>query len=149
MAMHYIAHVGARTRALDNEFKCLLFLADWKSCLIQGKQITDLEWTFAPTPTAEDMPFFPMLSIREKVDQLLGRKPAFLSNEDVEALDHVISVTCGMRTHDVIRLANSTYPGLTNDRGEVIDLPLFAKTKSIDPWHYGPKRLPAHYYEQA
>ncbi len=142
MAMHYLAHVGALRRAPDVQFRCLLFLADWESCLLQGEQITDLEWSFSPSPTADDIPYFPQLSIRNKVDQMLGRKPADLNLQDCEALDRVIRRTSGMRLSDIIRLTYSTYPGMTCDRGKPLDLPVYAATRHKDPYLYGPDRLP-------
>lgn len=120
----------------------MVYLADWRSSLLHGRQITSIKWHFHHYgPFVEDIlntalgdPGFSV----EYTRNLLGESKALiglnraadypsLSDDDREILDFVIEKTSPLHWQPFMRLVYSTYPVATQQRYESLDLPRLAE----------------------
>ena len=115
----------------------MVYLADWKSVIERGDQMTDIRWFFHNYgPYVDDI--WHVAAGDERFDLTHGYnfyggvkdtitvakpfKSKSLSGKDKEMLDHVIEQTKRLYWNDFIQLVYSTYPVLTGTRGEYLDL---------------------------
>jgi len=115
----------------------LIYLADWKSALDRGRQITDIQWIFdqfgpfvfdVKDVVIDDPAFLvqettnmygaPKILIRLVED----RAYPSISAEDQDILDWVIKTSSRMSWNSFIRLVYSTYPIMSQERGTKLDL---------------------------
>jgi hypothetical protein len=120
----------------------MVYLADWKSAIERGCQITDILWVFnhyGPyvddvVDSIRDDPAFEvvrtanvygdqkeLIRLREQV------KYPTLTDEDRKILDFVVERTAPKYWNDFIRLVYSTYPVMTQARHSALDLVGLAK----------------------
>lgn len=120
----------------------MVYLADWKSALEHGRQMTDVAWYFNHYgPYVKDVihaversPDFDveqgetMYGSEKEVVRLLNPRPEWpsLGPEDRAVLDHVIAQTEDLYFNDFVRLVYSTYPVASQPRYSTFDLPELA-----------------------
>lgn len=120
----------------------LVYLSDWKNCLENNAQITKIEWVynnFGPyvwdvLRTAEKHPSIITVSKTKSNDgtphykfKLNRSYQVDLSENEKQAIDHVIKVTKDLDWDEFIRLVYSTYPILTSERYARLNLIELAK----------------------
>ncbi len=148
--MVYICQHYPYPRHLSNgRLTKLVYLADWRSSLVRGRQMTDLEWKFyhyGPyvediIETANEDPGFNVAMGSTMYDepkvliQYAGdAETPSLSADDREILDFVIEGTSDKNWSQFIQLVYSTYPIVTQQRYATLDLPMLAqKYKEAQP----------------
>lgn len=120
----------------------MVYLADWRSVLETGQQISNIEWKFnyyGPyvddiLNTAREDPSFSVISevnvygdMKERIALRQQRQWFSLSETDKDALDHVIEQTKSLYWKDFIKLVYSTFPVLVSEKHSVLNLPMLAK----------------------
>ena len=115
----------------------MVYLADWKSAIERGEQITGIGWRFdhyGPfvydvLDTAREDPAFEVVSTRN----MYGSQKELLrvaddvdypslSEEEVQTLDFVLDQAAPMNWSEFIKLIYSTYPIVTQERYSKLDL---------------------------
>ncbi len=100
--------------------KFMVYLADWKSAIERGYQITSQTWEFG-----EYGPYNPdlarLLEDQEDLSGAGGPRSA-LGEDDKEILDFVIATVEKKRFMDLTSLVYSTHPMLTQPRYAKFDL---------------------------
>lgn len=115
----------------------MVYLADWRSAITRGKQLTDLEWEFSHygpyvndvIRVAETDPGFEVIPTKNLYG---GQKDLLrvaddvdfpsITEEEKELLDFVISTSASKNWDDFIKLVYSTYPIVTQERFSKLDL---------------------------
>ena len=120
----------------------LTYLADWRSALTRGHQMTGIRWIFDqfgpfvydvkdvaiydPDFVVEDT--INMYGAPKTLIRLVNDRPSpSLSAEDHEILDWVIETSAKKTWNDFIRLVYSTYPIMSQERGTELDLAALAE----------------------
>ncbi|PBI87609.1 hypothetical protein BKP42_61730 [Rhodococcus erythropolis] len=121
----------------------MVYLADWRSSIDHGVQITDLRWVFnhygpyvveviseaernPRLETADTQNFFG--SSKTIVRRKVGTAPQTTLTDDERAvLNTVIRATEKLNYQDFIQLVYSTYPVVTQKRYQELDLPALAE----------------------
>jgi hypothetical protein len=121
----------------------MLYLADWKNCLIEQKQITDVKWYynhFGPyvmelQTKIENSRYFKIESIMENEVHKdfitsnvieIGKVFEKINPKEKEILNFVIENTKNLNWKDFIKLVYSTYPIMKQPRYTYLDLPSLA-----------------------
>ncbi|MCZ4567245.1 Panacea domain-containing protein [Rhodococcus erythropolis] len=119
----------------------MVYLADWRSSIDRGKQMTDLVWVFnhygpylddvvrtaKETRGLEVTSTQNMYGKRKDLVQRVGQMPAVeLSQSERDVLDTVIRETEQLHWNGFIELVYSTYPVVTQERYVDLDLPQLA-----------------------
>jgi hypothetical protein len=115
----------------------LVYLADWKSCLNRGHQISNIKWMFnhfgpyvadIETLALEDQYFNVSKTFNlygEKKD-LISLKKEFplhsIKEEDQEISNNIIRLTCNLNWEKFIQLVYSTYPVIVSTKMDFLDL---------------------------
>jgi hypothetical protein len=109
----------------------MVYLADWRSAITRGEQVTSIEWHFNHFgPYVEDVvesvrsdPEFDVDitanmygNSKEIISTKNGVQYPSITGDDKEVLDFVINSTAPKYWNDFIRLVYSTYPVLTQPR---------------------------------
>jgi hypothetical protein len=120
----------------------MIYLADWRSAITRGEQLTDLEWEFSHygpyannvKQVAETDPAFEVISTKNSYG---GQKDLIqvadnvdypsLTEDEKELLDCVVSSSASKNWDDFIKLVYSTYPIVTQDRFSKLDLVKLAR----------------------
>lgn len=120
----------------------IIYLADWRYALKEGKQITDVEWKFnhygpyvddVMEEAIRDPKKFKIVDTHnfygdpKQVIKIRKKNDHDLSDDEVEALDFIIGKTKKMYWKQFIDLVYSTYPILTRERQDILDLPKLAR----------------------
>jgi hypothetical protein len=112
----------------------LIYLADWKSAIERGEQMTNIVWVYNyhvedVAQEAEDDPAFKVRSTHNLYGEPKGlielvrpRGYPSLTEDDRRILDSVIASTAEKNWNEFIRLVYSTYPIITQDRFSKLDL---------------------------
>lgn len=114
----------------------MVYLADWRSAIEYGRQMTPLRWTFnhygpylddVVDTARTDSAFEVKESANpyghpKEVIRLVGDARADLTEQEKEVLDHVINETAPLYWNDFIRLVYSTYPVVTQPKYSELDL---------------------------
>lgn len=116
----------------------MVYLADWKSCINRGKQISKINWVynhFGPyvedvANTAQTDSIFDIKSTTNflgKSKQVVKLKsenydPKSLSVADKNILDHIISITSKRYWNSFIELVYSTYPIIKSEKFSNLNL---------------------------
>lgn len=128
---------------LSNARVCkMIYLADWRHAIRQGKTITNINWYFDNFgPYVEDVKQVvqdnPELFSLESTSTIYGDpKTLFslknseyeprLADEEVKTLDYVISKTKPLNWSEFIKLVYSTYPIQSSERYQNLNLPTLA-----------------------
>jgi predicted nucleic acid-binding OB-fold protein len=120
----------------------MIYLADWRSAITRGEQLTDLEWEFSHygpyvrdvKQVAETDPALAVVPIKnpyggqkDLIQVADGVDYPSVTEEEKELLDYVISSSASKNWDDFIKLVYSTYPIVTQDRFSKLDLVELAK----------------------
>lgn len=123
----------------------IIYLADWKSAIEKDEQLTNVSWVFnhyGPyVPdflkiAAEDSDIIVkvMPNIHGKMKQQIELAEHFDASKEIEitdfqkeVLDFVINATKNKNYLDFIKLVYSTYPVMTSERYDILDLSQKAK----------------------
>ncbi|MDP9331102.1 MAG: Panacea domain-containing protein [Actinomycetota bacterium] len=125
----------------------MVYLADWRSAIERGRQLSDVEWYFnhygpyvkdvLETARADDA-----FVLRSEANvfgadkTVIGVKPSAdnptLNAEDQEILDFVIHRTERLYWGDFLKLVYSTYPILTQSRYTYLNLGKLAREYAED-----------------
>jgi Protein of unknown function (DUF4065) len=148
--MVYLCKVYPKKSDLSNaRLTKLIYLADWRSALVNGRQVTNIQWVFDQfgpfvfnvKDTAKEHPEIFHL---EEMETALGSPKTVirlmdetrdydLGPEDVETLDWVVEKSRQMPWSRFIRLVYSKYPILTQERGTKLNLvDLAAEYKGLE-----------------
>lgn len=142
--MAYIIQKYPATHELSNaRLTKMVYLADWRQAIAEGKQITRISWYFDNFgPFVRDVEVTAVQ--REDLFSIdLGsnmygqpkksfalRDPNYqpqLSHSEKAAIDHIIEVTKRLYWNDFIKLVYSTHPIASSDRYSYLDLVQKAK----------------------
>lgn len=125
----------------------MVYLADWRSAILQGKQLTTIEWIynhFGPyvpdvVDTARRSHVFetvpestPYGDQKEIIRVLEGASYDGLTDSDRAILDYVIEKTSPKNWSEFIRLVYSTYPIITQEKYTRLDLVQLADEYKLD-----------------
>jgi hypothetical protein len=120
----------------------LVYLADWRSALVRGRQMTSIDWEFSHygpyvwdvANLARERDEFqvsltsnPFGDSKEVIAVRADVPDPDLDPEDREILDYVIEKTQPLFWDGFIRLVYSTYPILTRPRFSILDLQALAR----------------------
>lgn len=119
----------------------MVYLADWKSAIDYGRQLTNINWVFNHYgPYVEDVvnvaqsdPAFAITPQRnaygnfKEVISLQAVYVPVLTKEERDVLEHVINTTAQKYWNDFIELVYSTYPIMTQERHAQLNLVALAK----------------------
>jgi hypothetical protein len=115
----------------------MMYLADWRSAIYRGHQITDIEWYFnhygpyveEPIEQIADHPEF---EISESSTMYGNRKSIItysgpdewpsIDPDEVLVLDHVIETSSSKSWSEFLKLVYATYPVITRSRYSVLNL---------------------------
>ena len=114
----------------------MIYLADWKSALDTGEQLTDLEWIFHHYgPYLPDI-FFKAQTDKDFSTYSYDHADMVAVNKDVpepkftpqqrKILDHVNETVKSMPFRQFLKLIYSTYPIRTQEKYSTLDLPALA-----------------------
>jgi hypothetical protein len=125
----------------------LIYLADWKSAIERGEQMTNIVWVYnyhGPyvedvAQEAEDDPAFKVRSThnlygepKDLIELVRPRGYPSLTEDDRRILDSIIASTAEKNWNEFIRLVYSTYPIITQDRFSKLDLVELARRYAED-----------------
>lgn len=115
----------------------MVYLADWRSAITQGRQMTDVQWVFnhyGPyvddiVQVAREDPAFDVIQTanlygdhKEVIHLCAATTDTALTRQERDILDFVISTCAPLSWNDFIRLVYSTYPIMTQPRYSRLDL---------------------------
>lgn len=141
----YICEFYPHKRELsDARVTKMVYLADWKSALERGQQITNIQWTFnnfgpyvddvirtvSSDPTFEvklETNVFGQPKKAIKLREGCHYEPGTLTPDTTAILDFVIEATKGLYWKGFIDLVYATYPIATQPRYTKLDLVALAK----------------------
>jgi hypothetical protein len=121
----------------------MVYLADWKSALDRGRQLTDIKWKFNHYgPYVDDVHNLALedRAFRVQQEQTMYGNPrgrielvddnleVNLSDDEKAILDHVISETKKLGFDGFIKLVYSTFPVISGTKGRDLDLLAAAHT---------------------
>ena len=115
----------------------VLYLADWKSAISNGKPITNIHWQMKDAnPQMDTSSLKTIVDFIERKGRTIGigvfetgRKLFFsgLSISEKSILDFVLELCKDKGDEYLTHLVYSTYPSMTQSSEEEIDLPVLAK----------------------
>lgn len=120
----------------------MVYLADWKSAIDLGKQISNIQWVYNHYgPYVDDVATIAqsdaIFDIEATTNMFGGNKEIVrlssnnyepcLTNAEKIILDHIISITSTKYWNTFMELIYSTYPILKSDRYSNLDLVALAK----------------------
>jgi hypothetical protein len=127
----------------------MVYLADWRSAITRGKQLTNTPWVFnhyGPfvydvLDLARDDPDFTVVPTRNSYgapkDLLQVARDVShpsVDEEEMDVLDFVVETSAGKNWDDFVRLVYSTYPIVARERYTELDLVELAKEyRSVMP----------------
>jgi hypothetical protein len=144
---HAYPHKGDLSKARLTK---MVYLADWRSAIIRGHQITEIEWIFnyygpyvdAVIDAIRDDPVF---SIIQTANMFGGQKEivqlntettwSSLTEEDIEILDFVIAETAPLYWNQFMQLVYSTYPIVSQPRFTPLELAALASEYRDSQYH--------------
>jgi hypothetical protein len=115
----------------------MVYLADWRSAITRGRQLTDVEWRFnhyGPyvahvVDTVRGDPLFDVIETenamghpKELVKLRGGYSNGSLAPQEQAILDYVIRTTAPLNWSEFINLVYSTYPIMAQPRYSDLDL---------------------------
>ena len=121
----YLEHQHPRLHKNSKSLVNMTYLADWRSSLQRGRQISDTLWCFLIGPTAFSEPETP--SNISSSGALLGQDWPTLCEGDLAVLDAVISETRDLSPIEICQVSQETFPASTVGRLIPLDLPALAQ----------------------
>lgn len=120
-----------------NQLIRILYLADWKSSIKRKHPITDINWKIINSePQLDKESIERIINLIERNGRTLrvGVSATYrkifiegLSSDDEKILDFVIGLSDSESEEALAQLVYSTYPSMTKDSGDQIDLPALAR----------------------
>jgi hypothetical protein len=125
----------------------LIYLADWKSAIERGEQMTNIVWVYnyhGPyvEDVAQEAEVNPAFKVRSTYNPYgnpkdlieLARPQGYpsLTEDDKRIIDSVIASTAEKNWNEFIRLVYSTYPIITQNRFSKLDLVELARRYAED-----------------
>lgn len=119
----------------------MVYLADWRSALLRGRQMTTIRWEFSHygpfvheiSRVAKSDPAFDVRQVNSmfgNTKEEIRIKPDVpdpdLPDDEREILDHVIATTGRLYWDGFMKLVYSTYPVVTQPRYSLLDLEALA-----------------------
>lgn len=106
----------------------MLYLADWRSAITRGKQLTQIAWEFSENGL-EPREFIEEIYVPDesKLNFLIDFSYPSLTSEDKQVINHVIETSSEKNWDALMRLIYSTFPILTQPRSSKLDLVKLAK----------------------
>src|SRR5918994_1580631 len=135
---HAYPHKGDLSKARLTK---MVYLADWRSAIIRGHQITEIEWIYnyygpyveAVIDAIRDDPAFSVIQTanmfgdqKEIVQLNTETSWPSLTEEDIKILDFVIEETAPLYWNEFIQLVYSTYPIVSRPRFTPLELAALA-----------------------
>ncbi|CDL84038.1 Panacea domain-containing protein [Xenorhabdus szentirmaii] len=121
----------------------MVYLADWFSSLVQGKQLTDIKWVFnhygpyvddvfeAITRSRQNFHIKNELNIygseKHTIHFIGNEHDISLTTDEITILNTVINKTKSLYFNDFIDYVYSTYPIRSRTRYSILDLPKLAE----------------------
>lgn len=120
----------------------MIYLADWKEAIINGKQLTDINWFFNHHGPYNDEILHEAkkdknISVTVKINIFGAKKthielhnnekPINIDDESSKILNFVMDATKDKNYTDFIKLVYSTYPVISSKKYSTLDLPRKAK----------------------
>lgn len=137
-ALAYLAsHFPKETELSRSRLTRMLYLADWRSAILRGQPLTKAVWNYsqygpfaieAETILRHDPNFTTSIDFsldNGEVDTVALRQPVSytsLTVDDRSLLDFVVEVTASLPWNDFNRLVYSTYPLITQEKYQNLDL---------------------------
>jgi hypothetical protein len=109
----------------------ILYLIDWKACIVYGKQCTQLEWTNSNYGPTCDRNLGLSYDLATRVKKYERNSNQELSTAITTIIDFIIEKTEHMKYTDFAHLVHSTYPMVTSEKYQVLNLPELAKEYNI------------------
>lgn len=140
--LYFCTHYPHKSELSKARLTKMVYLADWRSAITVGSQMTGLQWTFNHYgPYLEEVVAVARksdeLDVRQTVNMYGSKKEVVvakpnaphprLTPEERSVLDHVIKTTQNMTFNDFINLVYSTYPIASQERYHDLDLVKLAK----------------------
>lgn len=109
----------------------VIYLADWKASLMLNKQITDSKWKIVLSePCLKDNSIdsiIDLIEIKKLVfENLAADLMGAIKPKQKKLIDFVIRTTCKKTDKELTLLVNSTFPAVTQDSTDDVDLPFLA-----------------------
>ncbi|MBD2058113.1 hypothetical protein H6F88_19200 [Oculatella sp. FACHB-28] len=98
----------------------IIYLADWRSAIVRGKQITSIKWKFGDCGLEPDV----NIELPEKKDFGFLVEHLSLSQEDKEVLDHAMKTSAEKNWAEFVSIVYSTYPILNQNSSEAKEFDL-------------------------
>lgn len=126
----------------------LIYLADWRSALVTGHQLTNIQWEFnhygpyVPDVIREarNSPGIEVVQTQNSQGSLIELvkadkdvEYASVTRTDTEVLDFVLKTYSAQPFQEFVRLVYSTYPIMTQKRYSKLDLAALAKAYKALP----------------
>lgn len=120
----------------------MVYIADWKSALTYGRQLTNIRWQFnhygpyvdTVIDTVYEDPDIDVISTTNMyghpkvlIQSRINHHEYQLDSEEIHILQHVINETANMYWDDFIRYVYSSYPITSQSRYSDLDLPKLAQ----------------------
>jgi len=134
---YFAKHYPHRQELSKARLTKMIYLADWKSALESGHQMSDISWRFNHYgPYVDDVHQLalidPAFDVKADYTMFGNRKerielvdPNFtpsVTADEARILDHVIEETRSLTWEAFIKLVYSTFPVVTGTRGGKLDL---------------------------
>lgn len=112
----------------------LAYLIDWKAAIEDHPLILAVPWRHGIGPASDEMPGLladSRISVREGVAHLVGRVASTPPLPTRPILAHVVSTALPLPRHTLLRLCYSTFPMLSSQRGDLLNLPDAARRRAL------------------
>lgn len=109
----------------------ILYLIDWKACIVYGKRCTQLEWIYSNYGPICDRNLELSYGIATRVKWYKKNSNPELSTSITDIIDFIIEKTKHMKDTDLTYLVYCTYPMITSEKYQVLNLPELAKEYNI------------------
>lgn len=138
---YILKHYPHKNELAKGRLNKLIYLADWKSSLDYGKQLTPIKWIFNHYgPYVNDIEthiaFDDRISIKNEMNYYGNEKHLVVLDKDEgfeepnenekKTLDFIIEITHRLNWNDFINGVYSTHPIKVSERGSELNLPYLA-----------------------
>lgn len=125
LIQHFMLTTGEKRKLSIARLIFLVYLADWKSSLECGHQITDLKWNGFMELTDQEFSFFKNL-----IETGLETNNADALDDDQKAIADSLSEVALLPWVEFEKVVQSTYPLFKYSDAQVLDLPALAQEYS-------------------
>jgi len=140
--MYYVLNYPNKEQLSNSRMTKMVYLLDWKSCIENGSQVSNIQWVFNHYgPYVDDVSTFIShdndLNFKHITNEYGSPKNLVILKKgtnykpdvspDLQTLlDHIINVTKDLNYDQFIKLVYSTYPVVVSNRYDEFDLPKLA-----------------------